>query len=122
MSVYRQNIQAFIQVCQAGLIPESDKQDLSQLVVNLPENNAQICEEIEKWLRVETRSKVFKAYQDNLTAIIAAKKQNNEILLGPGKMKPNTSPNEPDETLKEQLNNAIQPASTNSNQSSEEEE
>ena len=58
MSVYRQNIQAFIQVCQAGLIPESDKQDLSQLVVNLPENNAQICEEIEKWLRVETRSKV----------------------------------------------------------------
>lgn len=122
MSVYRENIEAFIQVYQSGLIPEPDQQDLRKLVVNLPENNAKICDEIEKWLKVETRGRVLTAYEEKLKAIIAAEKENNEIVLGPGKIRPNTSPNEPDETLKEQLTNAIQPASTTSNQSSEEDE
>ncbi|MDY6803789.1 MAG: hypothetical protein SXA11_08290 [Cyanobacteriota bacterium] len=122
MSVYRENIEAFIQVYQSGLIPEPDQQDLRKLVVNLPENNAKICDEIENWLKVETRGRVLTAYEEKLKAIIAAEKENNEIVLGPGKIRPNTSPNEPDETLKEQLTNAIQPASTTSNQSSEEDE
>lgn len=122
MSVYRENIEAFIQVYQAGLIPEPDKQDLNKLVLNLPENDEDACEEIEKWLTVKTRGRVLTAYEEKLKAIVAAEKQNNDIALGPGKIKPNTSPNEPDETLKEQLTNAIQPASSTSNQSSEEDE
>lgn len=108
MSVPEQNIRAFIDVFQSGLIPEPHQQDLNRLVNNLPDKDELICQEIDNWLKVETRAGILTAYEERLRAIIDAE---NFIELGPGRTEPNTTPNQPGESLKEQLNNAIQPIS-----------
>lgn len=108
MSVFQSNINALIQTFQSGLIPEPDQQDLIQLLNNLPEKDEQICEEIENWLNVETRAKILTVYEEKLTAILAAEETQE---LGPGRTAAKTSPNQPGESLKEQLKNAIQPIS-----------
>ena len=120
MSVYQQNVRAFIEVVQSGLIPEPDKQDLIRSVNNWPDNDEQICEEIEKWLEVENRGRISAAYDEKLGAIVAAEKP---IEMGPGNTHSNTPPDQPGETLKELLTNTLQPiySSLKSSESEKEE-
>jgi len=111
MSTFKQQVNALIQTFQSGLIPEPDKQDLIQLVKKLPNNDREVCQEIDNWLKEESRAEILTAYEEKLQAIVVSNAANNPIQQGPGKTKPKTPPNQPGESLKETLENVIQPVS-----------
>ena len=111
MSIFQQKANALIQTFQSGLIPESDQQDLIQLVKKLPENNSQAWQEIDNWLKVESRLKILTAYEQKLQAIVVGGAAKNTTEQGPWRTEPKTPPNQPGENLKELLENVIQPIS-----------
>jgi hypothetical protein len=107
----KQQVNALIQTFQSGLIPEPDKQDLIQLVKKLPDDDRQVCQEIDKWLKEESRVKILTAYEQKLQAIVVSNAAKKTTEQGPGGTKQKTPPNQPGESLKELLENGIEPIS-----------
>ncbi|NET06637.1 MAG: hypothetical protein F6K16_18425 [Symploca sp. SIO2B6] len=77
MSVYKESIQAFIEILESGLISTADWADLSQRASNLSEDDEEICEEIDQWLQLESRSQIREAYIQKLEAIAASSPKQN---------------------------------------------
>jgi len=66
MSIYKQSIQAFIDVIDAKIIPAEDFPDLLKVAEEMPEDDEEIAIQIESWLEVESRSEIQEAYMVNL--------------------------------------------------------
>ncbi|MEC4812764.1 MAG: hypothetical protein SAK29_05755 [Scytonema sp. PMC 1069.18] len=110
MSLYRNSIQAFIQILesQPNLISLQDWGELQQLSHNLSENDdAEISERLENWLRTESRSQFLAAYKQNLQAITAESPIDVSVNIGIGGAKSQTPANQPSPSSKELLDNAI---------------
>ncbi|WP_414545645.1 hypothetical protein [Nostoc sp. CCY0012] len=109
MSVYRNSIQAFIQVLdsQSNLIPTQDWNELHQLSIQLPEDNEKISEIIENWLQPESRSQLLEAYKQYLKSLTAASHIDVDRNIGIANSKSQTPVNQPSESSKELVDNAI---------------
>ncbi|MEH1836325.1 MAG: hypothetical protein V7L29_30800 [Nostoc sp.] len=125
MSVYKNSILAFIQVLdsQSKLIPTQDWNELQQLPSQLPDDDEEISEIIENWLKPESRSQLLEAYKQNLQSLSAASPIDLDKNLGIANSKSQTPVNQPSESSKELLENTIKKNSplsdnTKSNQKS----
>ena len=109
MSVDRNSIQAFIQILDSpsNLISLQDWDELQQLSSSLPEDDAEISEMLENWLRTESHSQLLAAYKQNLQKISATSTIDVSINIGIGGSKSQTPANEPSPSSKELLDNAI---------------
>ncbi len=110
MSVYVNSIQAFIQVLQtqANLIPTQDWHELHQLSHDLPaDDDEEISEILENWLKSVSRSQLLEDYKQNLQSLVAASTIDAEVNIGIGNIKSPTPVNQPSESSKELLDNAI---------------
>ena len=109
MSIYRNSIQAFIQVLdsQSKLIPIQDWDELQQLSSQLPDDNDEISEILENWLQPESRSQLLEAYKQYLKSLTAASPIDVDRNIGIANSKSQTPANQPSESSKELVNNAI---------------
>ncbi|GET44502.1 hypothetical protein [Microseira wollei] len=109
MSVSYTSIQAFVNVLESkpDLISSQDWVELDQLASNLPEDAEDITEKLENWLKPESHSQIFQAYKQILTELIASSPINSNANLGIGKTKSSTPVNQPSESAKQLLENAI---------------
>lgn len=109
MSVDRNSVQAFIQILdsQSNLISLQDWDELQQLSSSLPEDDAEISEMLENWLRTESHSQLLAAYKQNLQKISATSTIDVSINIGIGGSKSQTPANQPSPSSKELLDNAI---------------
>jgi hypothetical protein len=119
MSVYRQSIQAFVQLINSSQIPAPELAEFQQRLESLPEDDEEEIQElIEEWL--ENHEQLKEPYEQQLKALLAREDnpRNNRpklpdgtlglISLGPGGTKSSTPPNEPSESSKEMIRNSIQ--------------
>ncbi|MEH1943090.1 MAG: hypothetical protein V7L01_23110 [Nostoc sp.] len=109
MSISRNSIEAFIQVLdsQSNLIPTQDWNELQQLSSQLPEDNEEIVEILENWLQSESRNQVLEAYKQNLESITDKLPINVSANIGIANSKSQTPANQPSESSKELVDNAI---------------
>jgi phosphoenolpyruvate carboxylase len=109
MPIYRNSIEAFIQVLdsQSNLIPTQDWNELQQLSSQLPEDNEEIVEILENWLQSESRNQVLEAYKQNLESITDKLPINVSANIGIANSKSQTTANQPSESSKELVDNAI---------------
>lgn len=109
MSISRNSIKAFIQVLdsQSNLILTPDWNELQQLSSQLPEDNEEIVEILENWLQSESRHQILEAYKQNLESITDKLPINVSANIGIANSKSQTPVNQPSESSKELLDNAI---------------
>ncbi|MDJ0898017.1 MAG: hypothetical protein QNJ55_04340 [Xenococcus sp. MO_188.B8] len=109
MSIYQNSIQAFIQVIESesNLISHQDWVDLNQLVSDLSEDAEEISKIIEDWLELNSRNQILQAYERQPEVIISSSSIDSDKNLGPGNTKSPTKPNQPSQSDKELLDNAI---------------
>ncbi|MEH2333967.1 hypothetical protein [Nostoc sp.] len=109
MSVYKNSVLAFIQVLdsQSKLIPTQDWNELQQLSNQLPEDNEEISEIIENWLQPESRSQLLEAYKQYLKSLAVASPIDGDRNIGIANSKSQTPVNQPSESSKELVDNAI---------------
>lgn len=109
MSVSKNSIKAFIYVLESNpdLIPRPDWDELNQLASNLPEDAEEISETLQNWLQAESRSQIREAYRQRRQQLAAQLSINLNRNLGPGNTKSSTLVNQPSESSKEMLENAI---------------
>ncbi len=109
MSIYQENVRAFIEVINSNsdLISAGDREQLEKLIDNLPEDDADICEQIEEWLEDESRAKISAAYEEKLDEISCSSSTKSEQLLGLGGSKPPSIPNADNTSLKQQIQSCI---------------
>ena len=117
MSIYKQSIQAFTELYESGLISEPEFNEFYQQTRHLQEDD-EISEAIETWLRVESRSQILEAYKQRLQAIMSASASDSDQILGFAGSKLDTPPNQPLLSGREMLDNAIQRKSSDSRSSS----
>lgn len=81
MSVYESAILSFIDVIktQCNVSTKDYQDELKELLVDLPEEDEDIVEKIEAWLKVESRNEFLQAYREHLNAKVDSK--NNPIDL-----------------------------------------
>jgi len=113
MSINKQAAIAFSQVIknQVNLIADENWEELNQLSNQLPENDEEITEKIENWL--QSYPLLLEAYQQNLKSMNLYLTEDGN--LGPGGAKSNSSQNQPRESSKELIQNAIKENSPLSN-------
>ena len=110
MSIYKNNIQAFIEVIKLNpnLISQQDRVELHQIANNLPEDAEETSEIIEDWLQSDSRQQVLQAYEEQLEAIDSLSPPLDlNVNLGMGNTKSPTKPNQPSTSSRELLDNAI---------------
>lgn len=110
MSAYQTSIQAFIQILESSsnLITLPDWEELQKISDNLPENDIEgISEILETWLKTESRSQLLTAYQQNLTSLITKSPIDTGENIGIAKSQSQTAPNQPSQSSKELVDNAI---------------
>ncbi len=110
MSGSKNSVQAFIQILesQSNLISTLDWDELQQLSTNLPDDDdEEIAERIENWLKTESRSQIFQAYKQNLKSLSSSSPINLNVGLGIGGTKSPTPPHQPSPSSKELIENAI---------------
>ena len=109
MSIYRNSIQAFIQVLdsQSKLIPTQDWNELQQLSSQLPEDNEEIVEILENWLQPESRNQLLEAYKQHLKSLPVVSPIDVDRNIGIANSKSQTPVNQPSESSKELVDNAI---------------
>ncbi|MEH2252480.1 hypothetical protein [Nostoc sp.] len=117
MSIYDNNIQAFIKVIelQPDVISTADWAELHQISSNLSEDKEEISEIIENWLQPEFRSQILQAYRQQLELLSSSHSIDLDINLGIGGSKSPTPPNQTSPSSKELLDNAIKKNSPLSN-------
>ncbi|WYL95864.1 MAG: hypothetical protein HEQ35_20440 [Gloeotrichia echinulata IR180] len=119
MSVSERTIKAFIQVIesQSTLLSIEDWTDLRELASNLPEDTEEISAIIRSWLKPEERNQIQEAFElqrKNIPSSFSFSDQQ----LGIANSKSPTPPNQPSQSSKELLENAIKrnsPLSDNTN-------
>ncbi|MEH1912125.1 hypothetical protein [Nostoc sp.] len=109
MSVYKNSIKAFIQVLdsQSNLIPTQDWNELQQLPSHLAEDDEEISEILENWLKPESRSQLLETYKQHLKLLSATSPIDLDINIGIANSKSQTPVNQPSESSKELTENAI---------------
>jgi hypothetical protein len=109
MSISRNSVLAFIQVLdsQSKLIPTQDWNELQQLSNQLPEDNEEISEILENWLQPESRSQLLETYKQNLKSLTVASPIDVDRNIGIANSKSPTQVNQPSESSKELVDNAI---------------
>lgn len=109
MSISRNSIEAFIQVLdsQSKLIPTQDWNELQQLSSQLPEDNEEIVEILENWLQPESRSQLLEAYKQYLKSLTVVSPIDVDRNIGIANSKSQTPVNQPSESSKELVDNAI---------------
>ncbi|OUL20363.1 hypothetical protein [Nostoc sp. 106C] len=109
MSIYDNNIQAFIEVIelQPDVISTDDWAELQQISSNLSADKEEIAEFIENWLQPESRSQILQAYRQQLKLISSSHPIDLNINLGIGGSKSPTPPNQPSPSSKELIENTI---------------
>ncbi|QKQ74659.1 hypothetical protein [Nostoc sp. TCL240-02] len=109
MSVYRNSVLAFIQVLdsQSKLIPTQDWNELQQLSSQFPEDDEEISEILENWLQPESRSQLLEDYKQYLKSLTAASPIDIDRNIGIANSKSQTPVNQPSESSKELVDNAI---------------
>ncbi|MBC1238753.1 hypothetical protein [Nostoc sp. 2RC] len=109
MSIYKNSIKAFIQMLdsQSNLISISDWEELQQISIQLPEDDEEISEIIENYLKAQSCSELLEAYKQNLKSISAESPINVDINIGIGNSKSQTPANQPSESSKQLTENAI---------------
>ena len=109
MSIYQQSVQAFTEVISSNsdLMSASDWKELEEFSNNLPEDEAEICEQIEEWLEGESRAKILAAYEEKLDEMSSTSSTKTETTLGSGGAQPISTPSQESESLKEQVQNSI---------------
>ncbi|MDK2410893.1 CHAT domain-containing protein [Aphanizomenon sp. PH219] len=108
MSAYQRTIQAFVKLIESesSLFSREDWDDLDKLASNLPEDSEEISSEIRNWLELESRSQIKQAF-DKKRQEIPSELNKSETTLGPGGAKSPTQTNQPSESSKELIGNAI---------------
>jgi hypothetical protein len=119
MSVSERTIKAFIQVIesQSTLLSIEDWTDLRELASNLPEDTEEISTIIRSWLKPEERNQIQEAFELQRKNIPSSFSFANQH-LGIGGTQSPTPPNQPSQSSKELLENAIKrnsPLSDNTN-------
>jgi hypothetical protein len=119
MSVSERTIKAFIQVIesQSTLLSIEDWTDLRELASNLPEDTEEISTIIRSWLKPEERNQIQEAFELQRKNIPSSFSFANQH-LGIGSTQSPTPPNQPSQSSKELLENAIKrnsPLSDNTN-------
>ncbi len=109
MSIYKNSIKAFIQMLdsQSNLISISDWEELQQISIQLPEDDEEISEIIENYLKAQSYSELLEAYKQNLKSISAESPINVDRNIGIGNSKSQTPANQPSESSKQLTENAI---------------
>jgi hypothetical protein len=109
MSVYQNYIKAFVDVIesQSDLFSAQDWGELNQLASNVPNDDEEIAGKIGNWLESESRSQILQACEERLKALDVSSKIDFNGNLGPGKSTSSTPANQPSESSKEMLENAI---------------
>jgi hypothetical protein len=109
MSIYKNSVEAFIQVLdsKSKLISTPDWEELEKLSSQLPEDDEDISEIIENWLQPESRCQLLEAYKQNLKSLSAASPINVDRNIGIANSKSQTPANQPSESSKELIENAI---------------
>ena len=108
MSAYQRTIQAFVKLIESesSLFSREDWDDLDKLASNLPEDSEEISSEIRNWLKLESRSQIKQAF-DKKRQEIPSELNKSETTLGPGGAKLPIPLNQPSESSKELIQNAI---------------
>ena len=116
MSAYQRTIQAFVKVIESesSLFSQEDWLSFTELINNLPDDSEKIASEIRNWLKLESRSQIKQAF-DNKRQEIPSELTKSETTLGPGGTTSPTQPNQPSESSKELIGNAIKVNSPLSN-------
>jgi len=112
MSAYQRTIQAFVKLIESesSLFSREDWDDLDKLASNLPEDSEEISTEIRNWLKLESRSQIEQAFDKKRQEIrqeIPSELTNSENTLGLGGAKLQIPLNQPSESSKELIQNAI---------------
>jgi len=106
---FNTSIKAFVKVIEAhsNVISAEDWVELASLTSNLPEDEEEVEEVLENWLKTGSRSQVLQAYKQELGVIVANSALNLDEDLGVGGSKSPTNPNQPSLPAKELIENAI---------------
>jgi hypothetical protein len=125
MSIYKNSVKAFIQMLdsESNLIPIPDWKELEKQTNQLPEDDEEISEILENWLQLESHSQFLETYNQELKILSDPSSMDLDINLGIGNSKSPTPPNQPSESSKKLIENAIKRNSplsdnTKSNQTS----
>ncbi|MEH2330932.1 hypothetical protein [Nostoc sp.] len=108
MSVSKRTIKAFIQIIesQSMLFSTKDWADLHELASNLPEDTEEISTIIRNWLQLEQSNQIQEAFEIQRKNIPSSFSFSNQQ-LGIGNSKSPTPPDQPSESSKELIENAI---------------
>ena len=108
MSAYQRTIQAFVKVIESesSLFSQEDWLSFTELINNLPDDSEKIASEIRNWLKLESRSQIKQAF-DKKRQEIPSELNKSETTLGPGGAKLPIPLNQPSESSKELIQNAI---------------
>jgi hypothetical protein len=115
MSIYQNSTKALIEVIEShsNLFSVEDWTELSALNSNLPEDEDEVEEVLENWLRHLSRSQILQAYKQELAFIIANPDTSLDKSIGIGNTKgvggsqSPTNPNQSSQPAKELIDNAI---------------
>jgi hypothetical protein len=109
MSVCKTSIKAFVDVIESksDLFSTQDWGELHLLASNVPNDDEAIAGEIENWLQPESRNQILQAYEERLEALDSSSNFNFNGTLGIGNTQSSTPVNQPSESSKEMLENAI---------------
>ncbi|MBD2414454.1 hypothetical protein FACHB389_08285 [Nostoc calcicola FACHB-389] len=116
MSIYKNSIKAFIQMLdsQSNLISISDWDELEKLPNKLGEDDEEISEILEEWLKKQSCSELLEVYKQNLTSISAESPINGHKNIGIVNIKSHTPANQPSESSKQLIENSIKTNSPSS--------
>ena len=106
MSTYVASTQAFINLYETGIISEQALTEIYQQTRHL-EDDEDIAEGIETWLKSQNDSQLLQTYQDKLNQFTPPISLESLETIGPGKTKSQTKPGEANPTSRELLDNII---------------
>lgn len=104
MSVNKKAALAFNSILEnpSDLLTNENWQELQQLSQELPDDDEEVTEKIETWLK--SQSSLLEVYKQNLNKMDSSL---TDVDMGAGATKSPTPPNQPSESSKELIQNAI---------------
>lgn len=111
MSIYTNSTRVFIKLFESGLIKTQEWNKFYQQTRNLLENE-EVSEAIENWL--ESRPEILQAYEEQMEILKYSSSIDSDRDLGPGRTPSPTPPNQPSQSSRELLDNAMKKNSSSS--------
>ena len=117
MSPSQKTILAFVSLLESKpqLFSPADWQDLEQFPDTLPEENEEISETIQNWLKEPSRQEIRKAFRERKKKLNSSNTLDIGKTLGPAGSQSTTSSSEKNPAAKELIANSIKNNSTLSN-------